>query len=63
MCGQRVARWLQWHRMWQPDGVVALQLRARFEQVTGVLGVLSGLVLAYLPLDPNGPAERRAFMV
>jgi amino acid adenylation domain-containing protein len=45
-----------------PDGVVAIELRRSPELVVAMLAVLKAGG-AYLPLDPDYPRERRAFMV
>ena len=46
----------------QPDTLVALCLERSIEMVIGILGVLKAGG-AYLPIDPNLPAERRQFEI
>jgi natural product biosynthesis luciferase-like monooxygenase protein len=45
-----------------PDGLVGLHVRRSIELVVGALGILKAGA-AYLPLDPDFPADRLAMMV
>ena len=45
-----------------PESIVALALPRSLEMVIGLLGILKAGA-AYLPLDPDYPAERLAFML
>src|SRR5579885_234450 len=46
----------------QPEDIVGLYMDRSLEQVLGMLGILKAGG-AYLPLDPNYPSERLAFML
>jgi amino acid adenylation domain-containing protein len=46
----------------QPDTIVALCMERSIEMVAGILGVLKAGG-AYLPIDPDSPAERRHFLL
>ena len=46
----------------QPDTIVALCMERSIEMVVGILGVLKAGG-AYLPIDPDSPAERRHFLL
>jgi amino acid adenylation domain-containing protein len=46
----------------RPDTIVALCLERSIEMVVGILGVLKAGG-AYLPIDPDFPAERRRFLI
>ncbi len=45
-----------------PDTLVGLSVERSLDMVTGILGIL-GSGAAYLPIDPNYPADRLAFMI
>ena len=58
LAARRIAGWLRRHGA-EPDTLVAVVLPKGWQQLAAVLGVLhSGA--AYLPIDPNLPAERIA---
>src|ERR1700729_3553460 len=45
-----------------PEDIVAISMERSIEMIVAILGTLKAGA-AYLPLDPNYPAERRAFML
>jgi amino acid adenylation domain-containing protein len=57
----QVAHWLRQHGV-EPDDRVGLYLERSFEMLVGILGILKAGA-AYLPLDPDHPAARLAYMV
>ena len=58
---RRVGHWLREHGA-RPETLVAVVMEKGWEQVVGVLGVLSSGA-AYLPIDPDVPAERLAYLL
>ncbi|UAC49750.1 amino acid adenylation domain-containing protein [Bacillus aquiflavi] len=57
----QVARYLRSNGV-SPDSIVGMMLERSVEMIIGILGILKAGA-AYLPIDPNAPAERIKYMI